>query len=315
MLRQERNGQDSQSSQDQDEPESQSDKKNKKNLSIKTIVKKFIKPKNGDSFREAIEEVIDQNDQSEDSDIGALVHEQNLIRNILELRDSRVIDVMIPRADIVGIDIDCSGENLMSILTEHQYSRFPVYRDNLDNIIGTVHIKDILAKIAAGEDFKLSELIRDVPIISPAMPLIDLLLLIQESHKHMALVVDEFGGIDGLVTIGDVLETIVGEIDDEYDKDETFEMVDRPDGSVLASARTEIDDLEEKFGSFLDEEEREDIDTVGGLVFSVAGRVPARGEVLKHPAGFEFEILESDGRKISKIVIRRTEAYTTNNSE
>ncbi|MEM6781273.1 MAG: transporter associated domain-containing protein, partial [Pseudomonadota bacterium] len=138
----------------------------------------------------------------------------------------------------------------------------------------------------------------------PSMPVLDLMLQMRQSKKHMAMVIDEYGGIDGLVTIGDVLEAIVGEIDDEFDLDEHPEMIERNDGSVLADARVDIDEFEERYGELLTEEERNDIDTLGGLVFSVAGRIPARGEVLKHDSGIVFEILDADPRRINRLRIK-----------
>lgn len=265
----------------------------------------FVKPKNGgDSLREVIEEYIEDHNNGEDIDPTVAIHEKTLISNILNLQDMSVIDVMIPRADIVAIDINSSQDDLMVLLEEKQFSRIPVYRENNDDIIGTVHIKDILSALAAKKDVVLKELLRDVPVVSPSLPVLDLMLLMQRQKKHMVLVVDEYGGIDGLVTVGDVIESIVGEIDDEFDQDIEPSLMKKGDGVVIADARYDLEDFEEEYGKIFSEEEHEENDTLGGLVFFIAGRIPARGEVIQHENGMSFEIMEADQRRISKLRIK-----------
>lgn len=260
-------------------------------------------PKSDSDLREALEEYIEHELGESNSSIAR--HERALLSNILKLRDMTAVDVMIPRVDIVAIGMDISQSDLLSLLAEKQYSRIPVYRDSMDDIVGTIHVKDILATLAQGKTIVMSELVRDVPIVSPSMPVLDLLLMMKQIRKHLALVVDEFGGIDGLVTIGDVIESIVGDIEDEHDDDE-----DEPqahvgdDGTVLADARLDIEEFEEQFGKMLTDEEREDNDTLGGLIFSLAGRVPARGEILTHDSGMVFEILDADPRRVNRVRIR-----------
>jgi len=260
-----------------------------------------IKP-GSDNLREALEEYIEELEENETTSIDS--HERALIANVLKMQDLTVVDVMIPRADIVGIDAETSQDELMELLSERQYSRLPVYKETLDNVIGTIHIKDILAHMATGKPVSIQSLVREVPIVSPAMPVLDLLLQMRQTRKHMALVVDEFGGIDGLITIGDVVEAITGEIDDEFDPDTQPEIEEKPDGSYMADGRVDIDEFEEQVGEFLNEEEREEIDTIGGLVFSLAGRVPARGEVLQHDSGMVFEIVEADPRRVNKVRVK-----------
>lgn len=271
---------------------------------ILSWLKSFTKSKNGsDHLREALEEYIEElHDNGESPSIAQ--HEQALISNVLHLRDLTVVDVMIPRADIEAIDINTSQEDLMGLLAEKQFSRIPVYKDSLDHIVGTIHIKDILSHLAISKDFKVKDLMRDVPIVSPSMPVLDLMLQMRQTKKHMAMVVDEYGGIDGLVTIGDVLEAIVGEIDDEFDPEEQPEILEKPDGTILADGRVDIEEFEERYGELLSQDERDDIDTLGGLVFSVAGRIPARGEVLKHESGLVFEIIDADPRRINRLRIK-----------
>lgn len=269
-------------------------------------LKSFRKPKNGtDTLREALEELFDEIEEGEEENAAAVSHEKNLLSNIVELRDQTVSDVMIPRSDIAAIDINASQEDILALLAHKQFSRIPVYHATLDEIIGAVHIKDIVSQLANKKPIDLSLIIRDLPIVSPSMPVLDLLLYMREAKKHMAMVIDEFGGTDGLVTINDVLTSIVGDVEDEFNNEENPEIIQKADGTVLADARLEIEDFEEKFGSLLNEDERDEIDTLGGLVFSIAGRVPARGEVIHHKeSGLVFEILEADPRKVTRLKIK-----------
>lgn len=266
----------------------------------------FIKPKtNNSALREAIEDFIEELDEEEgQSSSSVAVHEKSIISNVLKLRDTTVVDVMIPRADIVAIELNASQESLMALLGEKQFSRIAVYKETLDEVLGSVHIKDILSALALNEKLNIKSMIRPVPIVSPSLPVLDLLLKMQSDRKHMVFVVDEYGGIDGLVTIGDVIESIVGEFDDEFDTDTAPQMVKNTDGSITADARLDIDDFEEVYGQILSEDEREEVDTLGGLVFFTASRIPARGEVIQHATGMVFEVLEADQRRISTLRIR-----------
>lgn len=278
------------------------DNENNERVSLISRIKNIIGLKSDTSLREALEEYIEEPDHSVEDSIAA--HEKTLIANVLKLRDLLVVDVMIPRADIVALEVETSQEELLALLAEKQHSRIPVYKEKLDDVLGTIHIKDILAALAKGQAVQIHELVREIPIVSPAMHVLDLLLQMRESRKHMAFVVDEFGGIDGLITIGDVIESIVGEIDDEYDLDTPPQLIEKPDGSVVADARFDIEEFEKRYGRILSEEEREESDTLGGLVFALAGRVPARGEILTHENGMVFEILDADPRRINQIRIR-----------
>jgi magnesium and cobalt transporter len=222
---------------------------------------------------------------------------------------------MIPLADIVAVNANTSYEELLNILAEKTYSRLPVYKDSLDNVIGSIHVKDILSALASGKTVEIPALVRDIQIISPSLNVLDLLLQMRLTGKHMVLVIDEYGGIDGLVTIGDVIEAVVGEIDDEHDPDEEPEVQIRPDGTVIADARLDLEDFEEGFGIELDEEEKEENDTLGGLIFSIAGRVPVRGEVIPHDSGIVFEILEADPRRVRRVCIRNIPKSALQNSD
>lgn len=268
-----------------------------------SFVKNMIKPEKDPTLRETIEEYID--DESSDvQETSMSVHEKTLISNILELRDMCVSDIMVPRADIIAVNQDTTQVELFTLLSTRQYSRLPVYKDTLDNVIGSIHVKDIMATLALGNTLNIQELVRDVPIVSPSMKMLDLLLQMRITRKHMVLVIDEFGGIDGLVTIGDLIESIVGEIDDEHDPDDHAEIIIDTDGTVTADARVDLDEFEDIFGKILSKEEHDENDTLGGLIFSLAERVPARGEVITHKSGMTFEIIEADPRRVKRLHIR-----------
>lgn len=231
-------------------------------------------------------------------------HERLLLSNILNLRDRRVSDIMVPRADIVAVEIGITPQELLSLLSQKQYSRIPVFRETLDDVVGTIHLKDVVSALARGEEINIKNMITDIPIVSPAMTILNLLLKMRQSSRHMALVVDEYGGIDGLVTIGNVIESIVGEIEDEHTGDEAPKVVKRDDGSVLVDARLPIDEFENQFGYILSDEERRNSETLSGLVYSMTGRIPARGEVLTHPTGMIFEVLDAGPRRINLMRIQ-----------
>jgi magnesium and cobalt transporter len=234
-------------------------------------------------------------------------HERLLIANILRLRETTADDVMVPRADIVAMRADLTLEQTIEKIRGDGHSRLPVYREQLDDIIGMVHVKDVFAYVGRPEAFSLEAILRKPLMVAPRIRVLDLMLQMRQQRMHMALVVDEYGGIDGLVTIEDLVETITGEIDDEHD-DETAPMVtERPDGALDMNARLPVEDFEKRMGPVLSEDERDaDIDTVGGLVFTLAGRVPAKGEVISHPSGLEFRILDADARRIRRLRARRT---------
>ncbi len=226
-----------------------------------------------------------------------------LIRKVLRVSDLAVRDVMVPRADIVAVEIGTSRDELIRLMADQAHSRLPVYRGTLDDVLGMVHIKDVLASIARKETFDLARIIRKVLFVAPSMRVLDLLLQMRVDRTHMALVVDEYGGIDGLTTIEDLVEQIVGEIEDEHDVDEGPRLVARPDGTLVADGRVTVREFEDHVGPVLTAEERaDDIDTLGGLVFSLIGRVPTRVEVIRHrPSGIEFEILDADARRIRRL--------------
>lgn len=258
--------------------------------------------RNGEnSVRETIEELIeDQGDSAVEFDR----QERTLLANILKLRDQTVADVMVPRADIVAIDADSALDDLVEVIKSAGHSRVPVYQETLDDAIGMVHFKDLIDRTDTENGFRIRDVMRDVLFVAPSMQVLELLLEMRVKRTHMALVVDEFGGVDGLLTIEDLVEEIVGEIEDEHDREVEPEVSIRADGAIDADARVLIEDFEKRFGSIASSGEREEIDTLGGLVFSLAGRVPIRGELVRHPSGAEIEVLEADPRRIRRLRVR-----------
>ncbi|MFV0430901.1 MAG: transporter associated domain-containing protein [Alphaproteobacteria bacterium] len=236
----------------------------------------------------------------ETADIDFDDHEQEIVKNLLELRKYTAEDIMIPKADIVAVEVEDNLDNVATKFTTSGYRRLPVYRETLDDAVGLVWSNDILAwrNNEPNCPKELSQMVRPILFVSPFMKALELLLEMRFSNRHMALVVDEFGGVGGLITLEDLIEEIVGEIHDaNNNNNQTFF---RFKGSKLPElhARLPLIDLEHHVGSFLQEDEREDIDTVGGLIFSLAGRIPAKGEIITHPSGLEFEVIGVDPRKI-----------------
>lgn len=230
--------------------------------------------------------------------------QQAMRLRIAEFQTSRVVDVMVPRADIICVEFETPLDELIKLFAECAHSRLPVYRETLDDPVGFVHIKDVVAEIARDgetQERPLERLRRNILYVPPSMKLADLLVKMQATRIHMALVVDEYGGTDGLVSLEDLVEEIVGDIEDEHD--ENAPMLRRCGHNVWeADARMEIDDFADKVGLNLSLPEFEDeIDTLGGVAFALAGRVPERGEVLSHPSGADIEILDSDGRRIRRV--------------
>tara|TARA_B100002051_G_C16639237_1_gene587667 strand:+ start:85 stop:993 length:909 start_codon:yes stop_codon:yes gene_type:complete len=259
--------------------------------------------RNGDgSIRDTLEELIEER---EESDQPINEDERLLLANIFELRDRTVHDVMVPRADIVAIEVETALSDIIDVITGEGHSRLPVYGETLDDAMGFIHAKDVLAWRGAEANFSPSRILRRVLFVAPSMQVLELLLEMRVKRAHMALVVDEYGGVDGLVTIEDLVEEIVGEIEDEHDQNDDPALTPAADGSLIADARVTVEYLEETVGPILDsDEEREDIDTLGGLVFSLAGRVPIRGELIRHSSGVEFEVLEADPRRIRRLRLR-----------
>ncbi len=252
------------------------------------------------SVRDELSELIENSINTKDSFDN---HESTLLRNILNLKDLTAESLMVPRADIVSIDLTEDVDSVKAQICSANHSRLPVHNGSMDVIQGMFHIKDLMPHLLTGSNPDLKELMRPVLFVSPSIWVMDLLHEMRLKRRHLALVVDEFGGVDGLITIEDLVEEIVGEIEDEHDEMEMprFELID--DDTAISDARLELEDLEKLVGPLVDDSEREEIDTVAGLVFSLAGRVPVRGEVIRHPCGLEFEVLEGDPRRITLLKI------------
>ncbi|MGF1445742.1 MAG: hemolysin family protein [Pikeienuella sp.] len=233
--------------------------------------------------------------------------ERTMVANILRLRELRVEGVMTPRADIVAVPVDASLQDVMAALSEGQLSRVPVYQETLDDPLGFVHLKDLALAYGVGclktdRNFALRDHLRMALFVPPSMRIVSLMQRMQAARTHMALVIDEFGGVDGLVTIEDLVEQVVGDIEDEHDTAESAQWRSQAPGIYIVNARADIREFSEAEGvALLPEDWEEDVDTLGGLVFMLTGRVPTRGEVITHPAGHEFEVIDADPRRIRRM--------------
>lgn len=262
---------------------------------------------NESSLRETIEELIEEGDSAESS---IESDERTLLGNVLNLRDLTAEDVMIPRIDIIAIPLNVTEEELLGTFIRSRLQRLAVYRNTLDEVVGTVQIQDVLAWKASGKILQLRSIVRDVLFISPTMRTLDLIFKMRESGTKMAVVVDEFGGVDGLVTFSDLMEEIIGDIQEAQDNSEQQRLFNRPDGNIITDGRVMLVEIEETFNLNLTVEDLEDeIETIGGLVTSLAGHVPTRGELIAHPnQSLTFEILEADPRRIKKLLIHQARA-------
>ena len=265
----------------------------------------FLSDRKG-NYKEVIDDLIDQQDIS-DKKIDEKT--KKIFSNVIDIHDKCVEDVMVPRANIVAISENSSLKILSSLMSDSKHSRIPVFDDNLDKITGMIHIRDLFNHFENSSDIKVQRqatkiLSRKILFTSPSMKILDLLLKMRSEKIHMAIVVDEYGGTYGLATIEDLVEEIVGEIEDEHDlvQREYFKKISK--ASYELSSRMLIEDFEKKIGKKIKIEEREKVDTVGGLGFSIAERVPGRGEVINHPSGIEFSVLEADTRRIKKLLVQ-----------
>jgi CBS domain containing-hemolysin-like protein len=260
------------------------------------------------SMRESLEAVIEE---SERQNPALARQERVMLANLLRFGELRVDDVMVPRADIVAVAESISICELVAKFREAQHSRLPIYRETLDDPIGLVHVKDVIGLGELGPDgvmrwpdVPVANIRREILVAPPSMPATDLLLKMQATRIHLAVVIDEYGGTDGLVSIEDLVEEIVGDIGDEHDVEEAPHLTKLADGRYEADARLDLDDFSEETGIKLEPSDpEEDVDTLGGLVVALLGRVPQRGEIVNH-SGFEFEVLEADPRRIKRLRLR-----------
>ncbi len=276
---------------------------------LEGLLRRLREVASGESSTGGLRETLEDLLEEEEAGGGAeqfTADERELLLNALSFGELRVDDVMVPRADIRAIEIEAGLDEIVATMRSAGHSRLLVYRETLDDVVGLVHIKDLLPFWGDGERFRLADVMRPVPVVPPSMRVLDLLLEMRKSHAHMVAVVDEFGGTDGLVTVEDLVVELLGEIHDEHRADEPAQLVQRPDGAIEADARVDLDDLEEQLGcKLLTEDERDEVDTLGGLIVTMADRIPGVGEEVRHPAGFVFHILDADLRRIKRVLIRQ----------
>ena len=274
-------------------------------MSLISSIKSIFFSSNKENIKDVLEDIIEDNGNSVESiDDGT----KKIFKNIIQLNDKCIEDVMIPRADIDAVSSSIKINQLITFINKTKHSRIPVYDENLDKVIGMVHIRDLFEKInkttKVKRDIKISKsIVRKILFSSPSMRILDLLLKMRSEQIHMSIVVDEFGGTNGLVTIEDLVEEIVGEIKDEHDFEEIDIIKKISKKTYEVSARVTVDEFEKKLGVFFESVDKEDIDTVGGLVFNLIGKIPSRGQVIGHKSGLEFTILDADTRKIKRLLV------------
>jgi CBS domain containing-hemolysin-like protein len=265
--------------------------------------KKEIQEKN--KIDKELEQFVAKRINADDLKGNSLSHENELLKNLAGLRGITASDVMVPRINIVSVGMSDDFNEIVRQLIVANHSRVPVRNESLDDIVGIIHIKDVLAHLYSKEKKDIKSLLKEPIFVSPSISLLDLLHEMRIKRRHLALVVDEYGGIDGLVTIEDLVEELVGEIEDEHDSLTECRLDKMPDGSLIVEARIAIDLLENFLISIKQQDLNEEIDTLGGLIISIAGRVPVIGEVVRHSSsGLEFEILDADPRRIVLVRIR-----------
>lgn len=273
-----------------------------------SAVRPWLPLKSGNTLKESLEELIEE--QQEEGSLKP--EEKDILTNLAEFGEQRVSDVMTPRAHIIGVPIDISYDEFRNLVLEHEHTRYPIFRRTLDDVLGFIHIKDLVAQFCRREPFNLRQIVHQVLFVPPSMPVMDLLVKMRGMKAHIALVVDEFGGTMGLVTLEDIVEEIVGEIEDEHDVEETL-LLRKLNGVIDVSARVSIEDVEKELDQSFGTPENREYDTVAGFIFELLGRVPATGEIIRHDSGYQFEIKDSDMRSIKRVLIRKIDS--TDNAE
>ena len=269
-------------------------------------LKFFLKKKNNNKLQNKFENLLNKRLKQKKP---LKINEEKIISNVFQLPEKLINDIMIPRTDIISVDTNVNINKFVQIIGRTSHSRYPVFDKSRDNIVGMVHIKDIISCWKNKKIRNIKKLVRQILFTPDSINILDLLLKMRTSHIHMAIIVDEHGGVDGLVTIEDLVEEIVGEIKDEHEAQKenknNIKGLIKDDGSIKISARMLIEDFEKKYGNiFSDKKDISDIDTMGGLVFHIFGRIPLKGEVIKHSNVCEFEILDADSRRIRTILVR-----------
>ena len=266
------------------------------------LIKKLL---TSESTKEEIFNYIAGSDNQRNEDELEENDEKNLIKNILDLDDKSVEDIMVPRAEIVAIEKNQNIKEIYSIVENESHSRMPVYESNLDNVLGFLHVKDLLTKLPTNK-FELQDVIRDILYVAPKSPILDLLKRMRSSRIHMGLIVDEFGGVDGLITIEDLVEEIVGEIEDEHDAEDNEILLHKIDErTIIVNASYKINDLEKYYNIKIDSKNEEEIDSVGGLLFYIANKVPKKNQIYKFKNILQFKVMKASARRIESIEIKK----------
>lgn len=272
-----------------------------------SIFKRLFHRKSAENVRETIEDLMEEAAENGETDLSE--HEQLLLNNVLDLRGRKCENAMIPRAEIVAFPVTGSVMDLANLMVEQGHSRIPIYGETKDDIVGIVHVIDLVKSVLHNQgEVKVSEIVSDkIKFVAPEKGVMDLLKEMQQDKIHMAMVVDEYGGIDGLVTIEDLLEEIVGDIEDEYDHEDSPVICNQNNGNILADGKAELDEVNSVCGldlyAGLPEDSEDEIDTINSLIFHLIQRVPVRGEVVKGLNGLKFRILEADQTQIKKVMI------------
>ena len=270
-------------------------------------IRSILKPSDRENIKDVLEDLIEDNGNgTEKIDDGT----KNIFKNVINLHNKCIEDVMIPRADIDAVSIETTLNDLVNFIDKTKHSRIPVFENNLDKVLGMIHIRDLFEKIHQRNTKKKStkiakKMIRKILFSSPSMKVLDLLLKMRSEQIHMAIVIDEFGGTNGIVTIEDLVEEIVGEIKDEHDFEEVDEIKKISKKSFEISARISLEEFEKRLNVKLNIDERDEIDTLGGFIFFLLGRIPGRGEVVSYKKNIEFTIIEADTRRIKRILVTK----------
>ena len=256
------------------------------------------------SFKEALQDVLEEHA----GDLKSLPpEERRMFSNLLEFGELEVNDIMTPEPDIIAVDISADLQELKQKLVQELHTRMPVYDDSIDNVQGFIHVKDLVPFLGTNvEGFQVKDILREILFVPPSMKVVDLLMKMRMAGTHIAIVVDEYGGTKGLVTLEDLFEEIVGDIQDEHDDEELMELSWDSKGSILLDAKVRVEDIQEQLGlALVNEEGGDGYDTLGGCIFDMLGRVPSRGEEIIHPAGALIEVLDVDARRIKKVRLQR----------
>ena len=273
-------------------------------ISFPSFFKKAKSNNKDKNLDKELEQFVAKRINADDSNGKKLSHENELLKNLAGLKGITASDVMVPRIDIVSVAMSDDFDEIVKQLIKTNHSRVPVRNESLDDIVGILHIKDVLANLFLKEKQDITTLLKKPIFVSPSISLLDLLYEMRVKRRHLALVVDEYGGIDGLVTIEDLVEELVGDIEDEHDLSSECRLEKVEDGSIIVEARITIDLLEGFISSIRKEDLNDEIDTLGGFIISIAGRVPVKSEVISYsPSGLKFEILEADPRKVILVKI------------